>query len=93
MLLVVLLVVGYSLMSGFIAIHYFKATHQQPNREAASYIATFSQPFVGTNVNQKATGHFFFNAIVTNPSAEVYLLDTTGRIMIYRSPPEKIKRH
>lgn len=91
-LLVLLLVVGYGLMTGFIAIRYFKATHQQINRKVATHIATFSQPFVGTNVNQKATKQIFFNVMVTNPSAEVYLLDTTGRIMIYESPPEKIKR-
>lgn len=92
-LLVILLVAGYSLLTGFIAIRYFKETHQRLNREVAAHIATFSKPFVGMNVNYKATERIFFNAMVTNPSAEVYLLDTTGQIMIYHSPPEKIKRH
>ena len=91
-LLVVLLVAGYSLPTGFTAVRYFKATHQRLNREVAAHIAQFSKPFVGTSVNYQATERIFFNAMVTNPSAEVYLLDTTGRIMIYHSPPEKIKR-
>lgn len=91
-LLVILLVAGYSLLTGFIAIRYFKETHQRLNREVAAHIATFSRPFVGMNVNHKATEKIFFDAMVTNPSAEVYLLDTTGRIMVYHSPPEKIKR-
>ena len=93
-LLMILLVAGYSLLTGFIAIRYFKASHQRLNRDVATHIAKFSQPFVGMNkVNHQATERIFFNAMVTNPSAEVYLLDTTGRIMIYQAPPEKIKRH
>lgn len=91
-LLVLVLVAGYSLLTGFIAIRYFKATHQRLNREVAAHIATFSQPFVGMNVNHEATERIFFDAMVTNPSAEVYLLDTTGRVMVYQAPPEKIKR-
>ena len=91
--LMILLVAGYSLLTGFVAIRYFKASHQRLNREVATHIARFSEPFVGMNkVNHEATGRIFFNAMVTNPSAEVYLLDTTGRIMVYEAPPEKIKR-
>ena len=90
----ILLVAGYSLLTGFIAIRYFKASHQRLNREVATHIAKFSQPFVGMNkANHKATERIFFNAMVTNPSAEVYLLDTMGRVMVYEAPPEKIKRH
>ena len=92
-ILVILLVAGYSLFTGFITIRYFKETHQRLNREVAAHIAQFSQPFVGTNVNFKATEKIFFDAMVTNPSAEVYLLDATGRILVYHSPPEKIKHH
>ncbi|QDK81025.1 HAMP domain-containing histidine kinase [Spirosoma sp. KCTC 42546] len=92
-LLVFLLVAGYSVLTGFVAIRYFKATHQRLNREVATHIAKFSQPFVGMHVNQKATERIFFDAMVTNPSAEVYLLDTTGRVMVYEAPAEKIKRH
>ncbi|MVM35312.1 HAMP domain-containing protein [Spirosoma sp. HMF4905] len=92
-LLVILLVAGYSVLTGFVAIRYFKATHQRLNREVAAHIARFSQPFVGMHVNHKATERIFFDAMVTNPSAEVYLLDTTGRVMVYEAPPEKIKRH
>ena len=91
-LLVILLVAGYSLPTGLTAIRYFKATHQRLNREVAAHIAKFSHPFVGMNVNYKATERIFFNAMVTNPSAEVYLLDTTGRVLVYHAPSEKIKR-
>ncbi|MBC8154594.1 MAG: HAMP domain-containing histidine kinase [Bacteroidetes bacterium] len=93
-LLMLLLVAGYSLLTGFIAIRYFKASHQRLNRDVATHIAKFSQPFVGMNrVNHQATERIFFNAMVTNPSAEICLLDTTGRVIIYQAPPEKIKRH
>ena len=92
-ILMILLVAGYSLLTGFIAIRYFKASHQRLNREVAAHIAKFSEPFRGMNkANHEATERIFFNAMVTNPSAEVYLLDTTGRIMVYQAPPEKIKR-
>ncbi|MFD2937625.1 sensor histidine kinase [Spirosoma flavum] len=92
--LMILLVAGYSLLSGYIAIRYFKASHQRLNREVATHIAKFSEPFVGMNqVNHQATERIFFNAMVTNPSAEVYLLDTTGRIIVYQAPTGKIKRH
>ena len=92
-LLVMLLVAGYSLPTGYTAIRYFKATHQRLNREVAAHIAKFSKPFVGMKVNRRATEQIFFNAMVTNPSAEVYLLDTTGRVLVYQAPPQKIKRH
>ena len=91
--LMILLVAGYSLLTGFTAIRYFKASHQRLNRDVAAHIAKFSEPFRGMNkANHEATERIFFNAMVTNPSAEVYLLDTTGRIIVYQAPPEKIKR-
>jgi hypothetical protein len=34
----------------------------------------------------------FFNAMVINPSIEVYLLDTAGRILTYHTPGDSLLR-
>ena len=43
-------------------------------------------------INQAALQEIFHMLMVINPSIEVYLLDTGGRILAYSAPPGKVKR-
>jgi signal transduction histidine kinase len=70
---------------------YFETTHQQLNREVAAHIARFSSPFIGDTLSQAEAEKVFFNAMVMNPTIEVYLLDTNGRILSYYAPERKIQ--
>ncbi|ADB38508.1 sensor histidine kinase [Spirosoma linguale] len=82
----------YGYLTAYSAIRYFDATHQRLNVDVAAHIATFTKPFLTQGVNQAGADDIFFNAMVTNPSAEVYLLDSTGRVLVYHAPATKIKR-
>lgn len=88
-----LLAAVYGYLTVYSANRYFEATYQRLNNEVAAHIAKFARPFIDQEVNRRGADEIFFNAMVTNPSAEVYLLNSTGTILVYHAPDEKIKRH
>ena len=92
LLILTLLAVVYSYLTAYSANRYFEATYQRLNQDVAAHIAKFARPFINQQVNRRGADEIFFNAMVTNPSAEVYLLDSTGRILLYHAPASKIKR-
>ena len=91
LLVLTLLAVVYSYLTAYSANRYFEAAYQRLNNEVAAHIAKFARPFINQQVNRRGADEIFFNAMVTNPSAEVYLLDSVGVILIYHAPDEKIK--
>lgn len=92
LLMLMLLAAVYSYLTAYSANRYFEATYQRLNHEVAAHIAKFARPFINQQVNRRGADEIFFNAMVTNPSAEVYLLDSAGTILVYHAPDEKIKR-
>jgi signal transduction histidine kinase len=91
MVLLTVLAAIYVYLTAYSAQRYFEATHQRLNREVAAHIVKFMVPFRNGKVNQKEAERIFFNVMVTNPSVEVYLLDTAGIILTYKAPAEKVK--
>ncbi|MDQ3681661.1 MAG: hypothetical protein M3352_01145, partial [Bacteroidota bacterium] len=63
--------------------HYHQASTQLLNREVAAHIAKFTSPFENDGINKQKADSVFHNAMVISPSAEVYFLDTTGKVMAY----------
>ena len=49
----------------------------------AAHIAKFSSPFEGKKINKIKADSVFFDAMVLNPSTEVYFLNTDGRVLHY----------
>lgn len=92
LLMLTLLAAVYSYLTAYSANRYFEATYQRLNNEVAAHIAKFARPFINQEVNRRGADEIFFNAMVTNPSVEVYLLDSAGTILVYHAPDEKIKR-
>ena len=92
LLILTLLAAVYSYLTAYSANRYFEATYQRLNQDVAAHIAKFARPFINQQVNRRGADEIFFNAMVTNPSAEVYLLDSTGRILLYHALASKIKR-
>src|SRR3954451_15305289 len=90
--LIILALIGLSYV--YITAHssgiYFQQVNQRLNRNAASDIAAHSTPFKNGKVNDTAMAEMFHNIMVINPSLEVYLLDTNGKILSYYAPVKKI---
>ncbi len=71
---------------------YFEAAQQRLNGQVAGRIVQYMSPFVEDGVNEEGVQRIFFNAMVINPSIEVYLLDTAGRILTYHTPGDSLLR-
>ncbi|UTW61942.1 HAMP domain-containing protein [bacterium SCSIO 12741] len=70
--------------------YYQEATYKL-NTTLADHIARFNQPFVQGEVNKEELDKTFHNVMVYNPSTEVYLVDTEGKILSYYAPASKVK--
>jgi signal transduction histidine kinase len=70
---------------------YNEASTQLLNKDVAAHIAKFTSPFEGQVINSKKADSVFYNAMVLSPSAEVYFLDTSGKILAFHSPEIEIK--
>lgn len=81
----------------FLAIAYFsmqayrQEVTQTLNHDLARHIAA-AQPLIrGKTVNRAALEDIFHQIMSVNPSIEIYLLATDGRILAFSAPPGKIK--
>lgn len=70
---------------------YFQEASQRLNAEVAQHIADDYLFFVNGETNQAALEKIFHDIMVINPSIEVYLLDTDGKILSYFAPDKEIK--
>lgn len=70
---------------------YAQESSQQLNRSVASHISKFTTPFTDGVLNEEDLENTFFDIMVMNPSVECYLLDTTGNILSYNAPENKVK--
>jgi len=71
--------------------HYLKASTQLLNKDVAAHIAEFTSPFNKKGFNKQKADSVFHNAMVINPSIEVYFLDTSGNVIAYDAPPTEIR--
>jgi signal transduction histidine kinase len=91
--LVVLTLVGaaYIWLTFFTSEMYFAETSQRLNADLAQHVVDEIQPIINGEPNQEALAEIFHDVMVVNPAVEVYLLDSTGTIMAFDAPPEKVK--
>lgn len=94
LLFLLLTVVGACLIWLYVytAEMYEQEVSQKLNSTLAEHIVSDSLPLKNGEVDQSALDGIFHMLMVINPSIEVYLLDTEGKILAYSAPPEKIKR-
>jgi signal transduction histidine kinase len=72
---------------------YFQELNQQLNQQlAANLIAENSLRVEEGRFDPAALEPIFHTYMVINPSIEVYLLDSNGRILAYSAPPGKVQR-
>lgn len=67
---------------------YLDEVNQRLNHNTAKNIVEHSAPFYDGEIIQPAWEELFHHVMAINPSLEIYLLDTTGKIIAWY-PPEK----
>ena len=75
----------------FTAEMYFQEANQKLNADIAPHIASENQAFIDGKANEQILKSVFHNVMIINPSIEVYLLDTNGKILTFYAPDKKIK--
>jgi signal transduction histidine kinase len=91
-LLIVLGIVFFLIASQF-SKSYYTAVHQQLYGDLAQHLATFTHPLKNGKPDTAVTHDIIHSTMVANPSVEVYLLDTTGRITDYVVPDTTVQIH
>ena len=71
--------------------HYHDAGTQLLNKDVAKHIAQFTSPFTPSGINKQKADSIFKNAMVLSPSAEVYFLDTAGKVIAFHASEKEIK--
>ncbi|HVX25640.1 MAG TPA: HAMP domain-containing sensor histidine kinase [Parafilimonas sp.] len=90
-LLITVLSCLFIVITYFTTREFYQSSTQLVNKDVAGHIAKFASPFKDSGINKQTADSVFYNAMVLNPSIEVYFLDTTGKIMYYQSPDSTIK--
>jgi signal transduction histidine kinase len=74
------------------ASHYAQEVNQNLNHELAAHLAVMMEPFIQDGVlNEAGLQDLVHSLMVINPSIEVYLLDTDGKILSYVAPEKVVK--
>ncbi len=80
----------------YISVHaannYSQEVNQNMNRNLAANVAVMMQPFLTDGkINEAGLEDLVHSLMVINPSIEVYLLDTEGKILSYVAPEKVVK--
>jgi signal transduction histidine kinase len=89
--LLIILAATFTLIASKFSRTYYTAAHQQLYGNLAHHLATFTQPFKNGKPDTTVTHDIIHSTMVANPSVEVYLLDTTGRIVDYVVPDTTVQ--
>ena len=87
----ILLSAVYLYIAMFTAEMYFQEANQRLNAEIAPHIASENRAFIDGKANEQILKNVFHDVMIINPSIEVYLLDTEGKILTFYAPDKKIK--
>jgi len=71
---------------------FYAASTQLLNKDVATHIAKFTSPYGRQGFDRQKADSVFYQAMVISPSAEVYFLDTTGRVIYFHGAPTEIQR-
>jgi signal transduction histidine kinase len=71
--------------------HYHEEITQRLNASIAMYVTGESQLIENGRVNDEALATLAQRAMIINPTVEIYLLDTAGRILAAGVPPDSIR--
>ena len=89
-LVVTLLGSGFFLIERYSTQNYYEEITQRLNSSIAMYVTGERQLMENFVVNREALSLLAQQAMVINPTVEVFLLDTEGNILAHAFPPESI---
>ncbi|MEJ7685416.1 MAG: hypothetical protein WKG06_47760 [Segetibacter sp.] len=89
--LITVLCLLFMTLSYFLTTNFHQASTQLLNKEVAAHIAEFTSPYEKDGINRAKADSVFKNAMVLSPSAEVYFLDITGKVIAFHAPKSEIK--
>ncbi len=89
--LITVLCLLFMTLSYFLTTNFHQASTQLLNKEVAAHIAEFTSPFEKDGLNKAKADSVFKNAMVLSPSAEVYFLDTAGKVIAFHAPKSEIR--
>lgn len=89
--LITLLGILFTIITYLTTTHYHQASTQLLNKDVAAHIAKFTSPFENGVIDYHKADSVFYNAMVISPSAEIYFLDTTGKVIAFHALRKEIK--
>jgi signal transduction histidine kinase len=89
--LLVVLGVAFVLIASKLSHSYYNTAHQQLYGNLAEHLASFTHPFKHGRPDTIVTHDIIHSTMVANPSVEVYLLDTSGKIVDYVVPDKTVQ--
>lgn len=92
-LLLIVLGIVFVYISSHLSRSYYYAAHQELYGDVASHLASFTHPIKNGRPDTAVTHDIIHSTMVANPSVEVYLLDTNGKIIDYVVPDTSVKMH
>lgn len=88
--LLLLLGLAYAVISANTSHRYSLEMNQRLYGDIASHTVQEVKPLIGGEVDTNAIQDIMHSMMVINPSVEVYLLDTEGKIITYVAPYKKV---
>lgn len=92
-ILLIILGVVYMIIASRLSKSYYTMAHQELYGNVASHLADVTQPFKNGKPDTAVTHDIIHSMMVANPSVEVYLLDTTGKITDFVVPDKSVQQH
>src|SRR3954471_15753307 len=81
--LLILLGIVFIMIASTFSKSYYTTAHQELYGDIAQHLATFTQPLKNGKPDTTVTHDIIHSTMVANPTVEVYLLDTIGKITDY----------
>src|SRR6267142_2446797 len=91
-ILLILLGIAYIGIASWMSKRNFNAINEQLYGNIASHLATSTRPLKNGRPDTAVTHDIIHSIMVINPSVEVYLLDTTGKIIDFVVPDRSVKK-
>ena len=82
---------GFFVIEQWSARQYYEELTQRLNAPIAMYVTDQAALLNNGEVNDAEMARLAQQAMVINPTVEVYLLDTTGRILSHALPPDTVQ--
>lgn len=90
-ILLTVLGIAHILIASRLSKSYYTMAHQELYGNVASHLADFTHPLKNGVPDTAVTHDIIHSTMVANPSVEVYLLDTAGKIIDYVVPDKSVK--